>query len=73
VLVLPEHNKCCTRNILEWIAENLGTDTRINLMDQYRPEWRAHEIPELRRRPTHQEFSEAVQIANDMDLKNIIT
>lgn len=73
VLVLPEHNKCCTRPILEWIAKNLGANARVNLMDQYGPEWRAHEVPELRRRLTHQEFDEAVRIARDVGLTNFIT
>jgi len=73
VLVLPEHNECCTRPVLEWIAKNLGVDVRVNLMDQYRPEWRAHEIPELRRRLTRNEFDEAVQIAKTVGLTNFIT
>ncbi len=73
VLVLPEHNECCIRSILEWIAKNLGVDVRVNLMDQYRPEWRAHEIPELHRRLTRNEFDEAVQIAKTVGLTNFIT
>ena len=73
VLVLPEHNECCTRPILEWIAKNLGVDVRLNLMDQYRPEWRAHEVPELRRRLTRNEFDEAIQIAKTVGLINFIT
>jgi len=73
VLVLPEHNNCCTRFTLEWIAKNLGVDVRVNLMDQYRPEWRAHEIPELCRRLTRNEFDEAVQIAKTVGLTNFIT
>jgi len=73
VLVLPEHNECCTKPVLEWIAKNLGVNVRVNLMDQYRPEWRAHEIPELRRRLTRNEFDEAVQIAKTAGLTNFIT
>ena len=73
VLVLPEHNKCCTRPTLRWIAENLGTDVRINLMDQFKPEWRAHEVSEFSRRLTREEFSEAVHIAREVGLTNFIT
>jgi len=72
VLVLPEHNECCTRPILRWIAENLGPWTRVNLMFQYRPEWRAHERKELRRRPNRREVREALQIAKDVGLKNLV-
>ena len=73
VLVLPTHNSCCTKPILEWIAQNLGRETRVNLMDQYHPEWRAHEAPELRRRLTASEFHEACEIARDVGLTNVIT
>ncbi|MHA2407906.1 MAG: radical SAM protein [Candidatus Ranarchaeia archaeon] len=73
VLILPGHNECCTRPILTWIAENLGTDVRLNLMDQYRPEWKANQIPELRRRLTQNDFVEAKQIAKNVGLSNAIT
>jgi len=73
VLVLPGHLECCTKPILEWIATNLGTETRVNVMFQYRPEWRAHEIPELRRRLTRDEMEETVQLARKAKLLNFIT
>jgi putative pyruvate formate lyase activating enzyme len=73
VLVLPGHLECCTKPILSWIAENLGVETRVNLLFQYRPEWRAHEIPELRRRLSKDEMDKAVQLAKKAGLKNIIT
>jgi putative pyruvate formate lyase activating enzyme len=73
VLILPSHLECCTRPILDWIAKNLGTETRVNVMFQYRPEWRAHEIPELRRRLTGDEMEEAVRLARDAGLSNFIT
>ncbi|MFQ6053149.1 MAG: radical SAM protein [Candidatus Bathyarchaeia archaeon] len=72
VLVLPEHNECCTRPILEWIAENLGPWTRVNVMFQYRPEWRAHERKELRRRLTRREMREALRIAEEVGLRNLV-
>jgi len=71
VLVLPGHLECCTKPILEWIAENLGTWVRVNLMDQYRPEWRAGEIPELRRRLKPEEFEEALSYAKQLGLTNL--
>jgi len=72
VLVLPEHLECCTRVILNWIAQRLGTWVRTNVMFQYRPEWRAHEIPELRRRLTTKEMERAVQLAKEAGLTNFI-
>ncbi|MCS7114610.1 MAG: radical SAM protein [Nitrososphaerota archaeon] len=73
VLVLPNHLECCTKPILNWIAENLGIETRVNVMFQYRPEWRAHEIPELRRRLTVDEMEKAVKLAKEAGLRNFIT
>ena len=72
VLVLPGHNDCCTRPILQWIHDNLGPWTRVNLMFQYRPEWRARERPELSRRLTSEEVEEAREIAADIGLKNLV-
>ena len=72
VLVLPGHNECCTRPILQWIHDNLGPWTRVNLMFQYHPEWRAKERPELSRRLTSEEIEEARNIAADVGLKNLV-
>jgi len=73
VLVLPNHLECCTKPTLNWIAENLGAETRVNLMFQYKPEWRAHEIPELHRRLTKHEKEKAVQLAEKVGLRNFVT
>ncbi len=73
VLVLPGHLDCCTKPILEWIAENLGVETRVNVLFQYRPEWRASELSELRRRLTKTEMEKALSFAEQAGLKNIIT
>jgi putative pyruvate formate lyase activating enzyme len=72
VLVLPNHLECCTEPTLNWIAENLGAETRVNLMFQYRPEWRAHEIPELRRHLSKDEMEKAVRLAEKAGLRNLI-
>jgi len=73
ILVLPSHLECCTNPIINWIAEKLGTETRVNVMFQYRPEWKAYEIPELRRRLTKDEKKRAVQLAKEANLTNFIT
>ncbi len=73
VLVLPNHLECCTKPTLEWIADNLGAETRINIMFQYRPEWQSHEIPELRRRLTKDERQKALRLAEKAGLTNFIT
>ncbi len=73
ILVLPNHLECCTRPILNWIANNLGRETRVNVMFQYRPEWRAREVPELHRELREDEVEKAVQWARDAGLVNFIT
>jgi putative pyruvate formate lyase activating enzyme len=72
VLVLPGHLECCIKPIFAWICENLGRDTRVNLLFQYRPEWRAYELPELRRRLTKAEMEQALSLAKQSGLQNII-
>lgn len=72
VLVLPGHLECCTKPILEWIAANLGVETRVNLMFQYHPEWRANEVPELHRRLTNAEMERALQLAKAAGLVNLV-
>ncbi len=73
LLVLPGHLECCTKQILDWIAENLGKEIRINVMFQYRPEWRASEIPELRRTLTEPEIEKATMMVRETGLTNFVS
>jgi putative pyruvate formate lyase activating enzyme len=72
ILVLPNHVECCTKPILNWITKNLGNWFRVNLMFQYRPEWRSHQVPELRRCLTEKERKHAIELAKDVGLSNFI-
>jgi putative pyruvate formate lyase activating enzyme len=62
-----------TRAILEWIAEELGRDTYVNLMDQYYPAGKvgAEHYPEINRRLTSREFGEARAIARELGLRRL--
>lgn len=71
-LVIPGHLDCCSRRILKWISENLGKDVRVNVMFQYRPEYRAHEYPEIDRRLTNDEMLKAAQLVKEFGLKNAL-
>lgn len=55
-----------TEAILRWVAEELGTDTYLNLMAQYRPEGLVPkgDYPEIDRRPTRNEYVRALEIAD---------
>jgi len=70
-LVMPSHISCCTRPILEWIAENLGTMVRTNIMAQYRPCYLADKYPEINRCITSEEYEEALEIAREVGLQNL--
>lgn len=54
--------------VLEFIAEEISIHSYVNIMDQYRPEYEAHEYPEINRRITHKEYLEAIQIAKRFKL-----
>jgi uncharacterized Fe-S radical SAM superfamily protein PflX len=41
-------------------------------MFQYRPEWKAYEIPELRRKLTRSEMEQAIELAKEAGLTNFI-
>jgi putative pyruvate formate lyase activating enzyme len=73
ILVLPHHLECCLRPTVNWIAQYLGVQTRVNLMFQYRPEWRAREVPELQRGLSEDEMDKAVRLAEEAKLTNFIT
>jgi len=62
-----------TREILQWIATELGPETYVNLMDQYYPAGKVdrERFPDLCRRLTPREFEEAIRIASDVGLKRL--
>ncbi|MHA1734179.1 MAG: radical SAM protein [Promethearchaeota archaeon] len=66
-LVMPNHVECCTKPILEWVAANLPKSV-VNLMGQYRPEYRAADYPEISRRPSRGEMEEAKSYASDLGI-----
>lgn len=70
-LVLPNHVECCSKPVLSWIAKNLGDRVRVNIMSQYRPEYKALEIEEISRRITREEYLEVVNYAKKVGLWNI--
>jgi putative pyruvate formate lyase activating enzyme len=62
-----------TRQILEWIARELGPDTYVNLMDQYYPAGKVNAMafPEINRRLTSDEFQQAQRVAGDLGLRRL--
>jgi len=66
-LVLPD-NLAGSQEILRFISEEISKDTYVNIMDQYRPMFKAFSYPELNRRITSLEFSKVVGIARRFGL-----
>lgn len=59
-----------TREILHWLAE-LSPDTYVNVMDQYRPAWKARteaKYAEIKRPITSREYQQAVAYAREAGL-----
>ncbi len=61
-LVLP-NDLAGTDVVLRFVAGEISRNTYVNIMGQYRPCYRADEYPELNRRPTASEISEALALA----------
>jgi putative pyruvate formate lyase activating enzyme len=62
-----------TRQILKWIAQELGPDTYVNLMDQYSPAGKVSgtEYTEINRRITSKEYIVALEAAYAAGLRRL--
>jgi len=69
-LVLP-NNLAGTRQILRFLAQDISLDVYLNLMDQYRPAYRAGNYPELNRPVSQEEYQQAVEMANKLGLRRL--
>ncbi len=58
-----------SKEILKWIAENLGRKTYVNVMDQYYPCYKACNYPEICRRITEEEFNDVYNYAKQLGLR----
>jgi putative pyruvate formate lyase activating enzyme len=68
-LVMPGHGDCCSKPILDWISGSLDLRrVRVNVMDQYRPQFRASEAEELRYPLSPKEFFAVYDYAKSLDL-----
>jgi putative pyruvate formate lyase activating enzyme len=87
LLILPNHIQCCAKPILKWLRKNLGPDTRINIMDQYKKNVSSsvqqnfqfysyrpayQAKEELNRYLIKEEFQDVVNYAKKLRLKNLV-
>ena len=61
-LVMPG-GVASSETMLKFIAEEISIHSFVNIMEQYRPEYQAHEYPEISRRITLKEYMEVIQWA----------
>lgn len=66
-LVMPGH-LAETKEVMKFIAGELSPHSYVNIMDQYRPCYRASDYPEIARRITMEEYEEAVRFAVEAGL-----
>ncbi len=66
-LVLPE-DLAGSERIFRFLADNVSKKTYINIMDQYRPQYKAWEFTKLGRKPTNKEYNRAVELAKKVGL-----
>ena len=69
-LVMP-NRVAGTQEFVKWVAEALPKATYVNIMSQYRVEYRAFEYPEIARGITVEEFLEAMAWARWHGLTNL--
>jgi len=69
-LVLPNHI-AGSEEVMRFIADAISPNTYLNLMDQYRPCYRAEEYSGLERPITETEFREAVDLAARYGLRRL--
>jgi len=69
-LVLPR-NLAGTRQIVQFLSDEISKGTYLNLMAQYHPAYNAGRYPELNRRITSSEYNAAVRMAKEAGLTNL--
>ncbi len=67
-LVMPGYVED-SKKIMDFISKELSPNTYVNIMDQYRPLFRAHEFKEIARKPTYSEYMEVVSYAESIGLR----
>ena len=69
-LVLP-NNLAGSFEIIDFLADEISRNTAINVMDQYRPCFKANLYNEINRRPTRDEIESIERYATEKGLRNI--
>jgi len=63
-LIMP-NGLAGTRKVMQFLAQEISTNTYVNVMDQYRPCGLAHKYDDINRHISHEEFENALQMARE--------
>jgi putative pyruvate formate lyase activating enzyme len=69
-LVMPNHIECCSKPILKWISDNIPNSC-VNIMAQYRPEYKAYDYEEISRSILNEEFTKVTEYAKKIGIYQI--
>lgn len=62
--IVMTNNVGGTKEVIEWVAENLPKDTYFNLMSQYTPIYKAFDHHEISCRITRKEYTDILCISS---------
>ncbi len=71
-LVMPNHVECCSKPLIKWISDNLGSEVILNIMSQYHPVYNVSENNEISGLPSLDEIQEVVSYAETLGFVNLI-
>jgi len=69
-LVLPA-GLAGSRKVLGFVAREISRNTYLNIMDQYRPVYQAHKVPEIHRPVYREEYERVIELAAELGLKRL--
>ena len=69
-LVLP-NRLAGTKEVVDFLAKEISSNTYVNIMAQYHPCYKAHDIPSLATRISRAEVQEAVELARQAGLSRL--
>ena len=71
-LVLPNHIECCSIPLIDWIVENLGVDVVLDIVDKYKPFYKANQYQDLSKTLKSKDVERVIDYAKSLGLNNII-
>ncbi|MBY9007970.1 MAG: radical SAM protein [Candidatus Lokiarchaeota archaeon] len=66
-LVLPNHIECCSKPILKFISKEVPNSV-VNIMAQYRPEFRSYKYPEINQYSNSKEIQKIKDYADELGI-----